>query len=66
MQGLQNKALFKEACYIGGKWVQADNGKTFAVKNPFDETVLGQVPECGAAETRRGRLPRAGQAERSE
>jgi succinate-semialdehyde dehydrogenase/glutarate-semialdehyde dehydrogenase len=53
MQGIRNSTLFREACYINGKWVQADSGKTFPVTNPFDNSVIGQIPECGRAETRR-------------
>jgi succinate-semialdehyde dehydrogenase / glutarate-semialdehyde dehydrogenase len=51
MQGLRNKKLFREACYINGKWIQADSKRTIAVYNPFDGKELGKVPECGRAET---------------
>jgi succinate-semialdehyde dehydrogenase/glutarate-semialdehyde dehydrogenase len=53
MHGLRHEQLLKNACYIDGKWEQADNKKTFRVFNPFDGGVLGSVPECGAGETRR-------------
>lgn len=53
MQGLQNKSLFREACYIDGKWIQSDSGKTIAVTNPFDNSHLGHIPECGKTETKR-------------
>lgn len=53
MQGLRDKNLFRESCYINGKWVSADSGKTFAIHNPFDGSVLGNVPQCGQAETKR-------------
>jgi succinate-semialdehyde dehydrogenase/glutarate-semialdehyde dehydrogenase len=46
-------SLLRDACYINGKWVQADNGKTFPVYNPFNNEIIGHVPECGAQETRR-------------
>lgn len=52
MKGLKNQNLFRQACYIAGKWVQSDSGKTFSVNNPFDNSVLGQVPECGRTETK--------------
>ena len=48
-----NMTLFRGACYIDGQWVQADSGKSFAVYNPFNDQLLGQVPECGAEETKR-------------
>ncbi len=39
--------------YLDGKWVDADGGKTFEVRNPADQTVAGVVADGGAAETRR-------------
>jgi acyl-CoA reductase-like NAD-dependent aldehyde dehydrogenase len=30
--------------WIGGKWVDAESGKTFAILNPSTEEELGQVP----------------------
>src|SRR5579862_36731 len=53
MHGLQMPSLFCEANFINGQWVPADNGKTFPVFNPFDGNIIGQVPECGEAETKR-------------
>jgi succinate-semialdehyde dehydrogenase/glutarate-semialdehyde dehydrogenase len=50
---LKNPALFKEQNYINGQWVSAQNGDTFAVHNPFDQTVVGQVPKMGVTETLR-------------
>lgn len=38
---------------IGGRWVNADSGVTFAVNNPANGATLGHVPDMGAAETRR-------------
>lgn len=53
MQGIRNTDLIREACYINGEWVGADSGKTITVTNPFDGEVLGHVPLCGQAETKR-------------
>lgn len=53
MQGLQNTHLFREACFINGRWIKADSGRTFAINNPADGKVIGSVPECGKAETKR-------------
>ena len=39
--------------YIGGHWVESDDGATLVVRDPADDTVVGEVPLCGAAETRR-------------
>lgn len=53
MQRLKNPDLFRQRhCYINGKWVGADHNKTFSVYNPSDSSLLGEVPECGIAETR--------------
>ncbi len=38
---------------INGQWVQADDGRTFQVRNPASGELLGEVPRCGARETRR-------------
>lgn len=46
-------AFLREANLIGGQWVGADGGGTFAVDNPATGRVVGHVPDCGAAETRR-------------
>lgn len=56
MQGLHNPLLFREACYINGKWVESDTSKTFVVRNPYDGKALGHVPQCGEAETKRAIL----------
>ncbi len=50
---IQDKRLFREQCYVGGQWVDADNGAVFPVNNPADGSVLGTVPEFGTAEVRR-------------
>jgi succinate-semialdehyde dehydrogenase/glutarate-semialdehyde dehydrogenase len=39
--------------YLDGRWVDADGGKTFEVRNPADQTVAGIVPDGGVSETRR-------------
>jgi succinate-semialdehyde dehydrogenase/glutarate-semialdehyde dehydrogenase len=50
---LTDPSLFRQANYIDGKWVQADSGRTIAVKNPATGELVGEVPALGAAETRR-------------
>lgn len=44
---------FIERGFIGGAWVGADSGATFAVTNPANGETLGHVPDMGALETRR-------------
>ncbi|HEX9277854.1 MAG TPA: NADP-dependent succinate-semialdehyde dehydrogenase [Casimicrobiaceae bacterium] len=50
---LKDAGLFRQQCYVDGAWVAADNGSTLAVTNPADGSLLGSVPNAGAAETRR-------------
>jgi len=50
---LQDAALKRERCYIGGSWVAADDGATLQVHNPATGAALGVIPNLGAAETRR-------------
>ena len=50
---LQDSSLFHTQAYIGGKWVDADNGKTIDVLNPANGELLGTVPLMGRAETER-------------
>ena len=51
--GLSDSKLFRQQCYVDGQWVDADNGSTIDVTNPADGSVIGTVPNFGAAETRR-------------
>jgi succinate-semialdehyde dehydrogenase/glutarate-semialdehyde dehydrogenase len=39
--------------FIDGRWVDADDGATFDVRDPATGAVLAAVPRMGAAETRR-------------
>lgn len=39
--------------FIGGEWLQADDGGTIAVSNPADGSIVGTVPDMGADETLR-------------
>ena len=50
---LQNTDLPRSTGKIGQNWNAADDGSTFAVVNPASGDQIGEVPLCGAAETRR-------------
>ena len=50
---LKDPKLFREHCYIDGAWVAADTKKTFSVDNPATGEIIGNVPDMGAAETKR-------------
>ncbi len=50
---LRDPDLFRQANYVDGAWIQADDGKTIEVRNPANGELVGVVPALGAAETRR-------------
>lgn len=45
--------LFKQACLVDGKWVQASDGSTLEVTNPFDESKIGTVPLFNAQDVQK-------------
>jgi len=50
---LHNSDLLRSTGKIGQNWNAADDGSTFAVINPATGEQIGEVPRCGATETRR-------------
>ncbi|HGF6562351.1 TPA: NAD-dependent succinate-semialdehyde dehydrogenase [Providencia alcalifaciens] len=48
MNRLKHAALFRQACYINGHWVETE--KTIPVTNPASQTVLGTIPSLTAAQ----------------
>ncbi|MGY4878577.1 NAD-dependent succinate-semialdehyde dehydrogenase [Vreelandella aquamarina] len=53
MLKLHDATLQRNACFVGGEWVGADNNQLDDVTNPADGSVLGQVPRLGESETLR-------------
>jgi len=49
---LKDSSLFREQAFIGGAWVDAAAGATFAVTDPATGAEIGKVPALGAEETR--------------
>jgi len=49
---LNNQALFRQQCYINGKWCDAHSGETIEVNNPASGETIATIPKMGAAETR--------------
>ena len=45
--------LLRTRAYVDGRWIDADDGATFAVLNPATGETLAELPRLGAAETRR-------------
>lgn len=52
MLELNDSSLLKSKCYVGGRWVDANNGETLSVRNPATDKVIASVPRCGRSETR--------------
>ena len=50
---LKDPSLFRSQSYLNGEWIDADSGMRFDVDNPADGSIVGSVPDCGGAETRR-------------
>jgi succinate-semialdehyde dehydrogenase/glutarate-semialdehyde dehydrogenase len=50
---LHDQTLFRQQAYVAGAWIEADHGAVSIITNPATGEALGQVPELGAAETRR-------------
>ncbi|TMM02449.1 MAG: NAD-dependent succinate-semialdehyde dehydrogenase [Actinobacteria bacterium] len=50
---LADGSLLRDQAFIGGRWCDADDGRTFAVRNPASDELLATVPRMGVGETRR-------------
>src|SRR3984957_5762379 len=50
---LNDMELIRQQAYIAGRWCEADSGKRFPVTKPATGEGVAEVPEMGAAETRR-------------
>ncbi len=50
---LADPDLLRQANLIDGQWVQAEGGRSIAVRNPANGELVGEVPSMGQAETRR-------------
>jgi len=49
---LRDPELFREACYINGRWLPIGGGRSIAVDDPATGEIVGSVPKLGRAETR--------------
>jgi succinate-semialdehyde dehydrogenase/glutarate-semialdehyde dehydrogenase len=52
MINLTYPALLQQKAFVNGEWIAAENDARFEVKNPFDQSIIAEVADCGAAETR--------------
>lgn len=48
---LRMPELFRQECYVNGRWTAAKSGAVIEVTNPVDGSVVGTVPNFGAEET---------------
>ncbi|NKL36947.1 succinate-semialdehyde dehydrogenase [Rhizobium leguminosarum bv. viciae] len=48
---LNDPSLFRQACPIADRWIEAEGRKAATVRNPATGEPLGVVPDLGAAET---------------
>ena len=48
---LKDKNLFRQQCFIDGKWTDSLSGETFDVYNPSDLSLVGRMPNCTKIET---------------
>jgi succinate-semialdehyde dehydrogenase/glutarate-semialdehyde dehydrogenase len=49
---LTDPKLLRHQCYVGGRWLDAADGRTLAVTNPATGETLGTVPQLDTAATR--------------
>ena len=49
---LTDATLFRQQCFIDGKWCDAEKDSSIEVINPANGKVLGSVPQMGSVETR--------------
>jgi succinate-semialdehyde dehydrogenase/glutarate-semialdehyde dehydrogenase len=48
---LRDRSLLRQAALIGGDWIPAAGRASVEVVDPSSDAVLGEVPDCSAAET---------------
>ena len=50
---LKDPTLLRDRCLVDGRWVESDSRARIKVDNPADGSLVGTVPDCGAADVRR-------------
>ncbi|MGL4409305.1 MAG: NAD-dependent succinate-semialdehyde dehydrogenase [Zoogloea sp.] len=48
---LKDASLFRQQAFIGGQWLNANDGASHAIVNPANGEEIARVPDMGAAET---------------
>ena len=49
---IKDQELFREACYIDGRWIANAGGASIPVDDPATGEIIGHVPNLGRTETR--------------
>src|SRR5216117_100062 len=50
---LKDPTLLRDRCLIDGEWGESESRARIKVDNPADGSIVGTVPDCGAADARR-------------
>ena len=50
---LKDPSLLVGKAYVAGEWIDAPDGKTIAVTDPFDGAIIMEVPDLGPEIARR-------------
>jgi succinate-semialdehyde dehydrogenase / glutarate-semialdehyde dehydrogenase len=53
MLSLRDPSLIRNQCLVGGKWIDARNGRVRDIMNPADGSIVASVPICGTVETQK-------------
>lgn len=56
---LKDPTLFKQQCYINGKWVNASDKSVITVTNPATGETVGTAPSLGKTEVAQAIIPLA-------
>src|SRR5262245_50490746 len=49
---IKDQDLFREACYIDGRWIASAGGSSIPVDDPATGEIIGHVPKLGRTETK--------------
>lgn len=49
---LKDRSLLTDKAYVGGQWIGAEGGKSIAVTDPFDGSIIAHVPDLGVEAVR--------------
>ena len=59
---LTDKQLFRQLCYVNGRWIGAEDGQTIDVDNPATGEIIGTVPKLGTGRRQPGDRRRCARA----